>query len=65
MTDLPENSVLIGASLVFLSEEPGDAVVIERYNSECSYDGKTVVECSSIVMTDCKTGDEVVRNSYL
>lgn len=63
--DRATSTNLVHSSLIFLSDKPGDAVVTEVYKEELLGKGDTVVEVKTVVITDCKEGDEIIRNEYL
>lgn len=56
---------LTQSSLIFLSDEPGDALVTEVYKEQLLGKDDTVVEVKTVVITDCKHGDEIIRNEWL
>lgn len=65
MDDRATEKELVRSSLLFLSDEPGDAVVTEVYREELQTVDGIKVEVTTTVMTDCKNGDEIVRNNWI
>lgn len=57
--DLPSDTLL------FMSEEPGDAVVIERELIVVETDEGSTTIGTQITMTDCRTGEERMMKNYL
>lgn len=54
-----------GTSIVFLSGKPGDAIVTEVYKTVDDCDVNHDAPVSTVVMTDCKSGDVRAINSYI
>lgn len=56
---------MVGTSMEFLSNQPGDALIKEAYKTVLTCDENNDAPRLSMVLTDCRTGDERQINHYL
>lgn len=63
--NLPNPSDQPTNSLIFLSDQPGDVIVIEREAIVDEHEEGPVTIGTHIVYTDCKSGEERVIDNYL
>lgn len=52
-------------SLIFLSDEPGDALIVEREKIVDEREEGSVTVGTHVTVTDCRTGEEREVDNYL